>query len=107
MATCANCGAELRPEWRFCVFCGAPTSAEIASPAVTGATRRINPLAILALVLACIGGFPALIFGHLAIRQIRESGERGMLIARIATVLGYVWLAVTIVLVVNGIIGTL
>jgi len=54
----------------------------------------MNPLAILALVLAVIGGAPALIFGHVAIRQIKQTGERGMVMAVIATVLGYVWLVV-------------
>ena len=56
----------------------------------------MNRLAILALVLALIGGPLALVFGHLAAAQIRRSGERGILIARVATVLGYVWLAVVI-----------
>jgi uncharacterized membrane protein len=56
----------------------------------------VNRLAILALVLACIGGPLALVFGHLAAGQIRRSGERGLVIARVATVLGYVWLAVVI-----------
>lgn len=56
----------------------------------------MNRLAILALVLALIGGPLALVFGHLAAGQIRRSGERGILIARVATVLGYVWLAVVI-----------
>ncbi|MCU1579492.1 MAG: hypothetical protein JWP19_1696 [Rhodoglobus sp.] len=62
----------------------------------TVATPRVNRLAILALVLACIGGPLALVFGHLATAQIRRSGERGLTIARVATVLGYVWLAVVI-----------
>ncbi|MEV8253199.1 DUF4190 domain-containing protein [Rhodoglobus sp. NPDC076762] len=58
------------------------------------AAPRTNPVAILALILAAFGGAPALIFGHIAQRQIAESGERGMIIARVATVLGYVWLVV-------------
>ncbi|WP_010203744.1 DUF4190 domain-containing protein [Salinibacterium sp. PAMC 21357] len=57
-------------------------------------TPRTNPVAILALILAAIGGAPALIFGHVAMRQIKETGERGLLIARISTVLGYIWLVV-------------
>lgn len=61
--------------------------------------RRFNILAILALLLACIGGAPALIFGHVAIGQIKESGERGLRIAQVATVLGYVWLVVWVVLI--------
>jgi hypothetical protein len=56
----------------------------------------VNRLAILALVLAGIGGPLALVFGHLASGQIRRSGERGLILARVATILGYVWLAVLI-----------
>ena len=97
MSTCANCSAELRPNWKFCVFCGTPVVPGAVRPEVVE-QPRVNRLAILALVLACVGGFPALVFGHLAIIQIRASGERGMLIARIATVLGYLWLALGIVL---------
>jgi hypothetical protein len=93
--TCAECGKELDPSWRFCVYCGAPAIPGAIRP--TGqALPRINRLAIVALVLACIGGPLAALFGHLAIGQIKLSGERGLTIARVATVLGYVWLAVGI-----------
>lgn len=105
MSTCASCGAELQPQWKFCIHCG--------ESIVPGAIRpdeieapRFNILAVLALMLACIGGAPALIFGHVAIGQIKESGERGLLIAQIATVLGYVWLvvwAVVVTLLVTGV----
>ena len=95
MSTCANCGKQIDPEWRFCVFCGAPTVPGAIRP-TTPAKPRVNRLAILALVLACIGGPLALVFGHLAAGQIKRSGERGLVIARIATVLGYVWLALGI-----------
>jgi hypothetical protein len=98
MSSCASCEAELDPKWKFCIHCG--------TPLVPGAIRpdadepaRFNMLAILALLLACIGGAPALVFGHIAIGQIKESGERGMLMARIATALGYFWLVVWVVII--------
>lgn len=91
MPECASCSAQVLPKWKFCVYCGEPTSADASRPAPV-ATARTNPLAILALALALIGGAPALIFGHVALRQIRETGERGSRMARIATALGYVWL---------------
>lgn len=93
MPECSSCSATLQPEWKFCVFCGEPTSADEARPAPLPAPRT-NPVAVIALALAVIGGAPALIFGHVAMRQIKETGERGLLMARIATILGYVWLVV-------------
>jgi hypothetical protein len=95
MSTCTTCGAQLQPDWKFCVFCGTPAIPGAIRP-TTPAKPRVNPLAILALVLACIGGPLALVFGHLAVGQIRRSGERGLGIARVATVLGYFWLLVGI-----------
>ncbi|WP_219950284.1 DUF4190 domain-containing protein [Salinibacterium sp. M195] len=83
----------MNPKWNFCINCGEPLSADVVRPAPPVAART-SPLAILALVLAAIGGAPALLFGHLAIRQIKETGERGLVMARVATVLGYVWLVV-------------
>lgn len=105
MSTCASCGAELKPEWKFCIHCGTPIVPSAIRPDEIE-PPRFNLLAILALMLACIGGAPALIFGHVAIGQIKESGERGLLIAQIATVLGYVWLivwAVVVTLLVTGV----
>ncbi|ODU65454.1 MAG: hypothetical protein BGO97_09165 [Micrococcales bacterium 70-64] len=58
----------------------------------------MNHIAIIALILACIGGIPAIAFGHIALRQIKETHERGRTMAIVATALGYVWLAVAIVL---------
>jgi len=98
MATCATCSGELRPEWRFCVHCGTAVTPTAVDEAAAEAPERMNPIAIIALILACIGGIPAFIFGHIALRQIKQTGERGRTIAIVATVLGYVWLAVGIVL---------
>lgn len=98
MATCATCSRELQPEWRFCVHCGTAVSPTAVVDAAAEAPPRVNPVAIIALILGCIGGIPAVVFGHIALRQIAQTGERGRTIAIVATVLGYVWLAVGIVL---------
>lgn len=98
MATCATCSGELQPEWRFCVYCGTAVTPTAVDDAAAEALPRVNPIAIIALILACIGGIPALVFGHIALRQIAQTGERGKTIAIVATVLGYVWLAVGLIL---------
>lgn len=104
MSTCASCSAELRPEWKFCIYCGTPTIPSAIRPDPVEA-KRFNPLAILAIVLAGIGGAPALVLGHIAIAQIRRSGERGIVIAWIATVMGYAWLVVWILALTSAIVN--
>jgi len=93
---CANCSAELDPEWKFCIHCGTPVPERESIP---GAIRPdaaprapLNRLTIVALIVGVVGGIPAIITGHLALRQLRTSGERGIELARVATLLGYVWL---------------
>lgn len=115
MAVCVACGRELRPEWKFCVWCGAPvartappTAADPAAPAEPAeaiaspppATRPIEPLAIIAIVLAVLCSPFALVFGHAAIARIHRTRRRGRMAAIIATTLGYGWtvLAVAVVL---------
>lgn len=107
MATCANCGRELEPVWKYCVACGARTTVALsgalpssppADPEV--AARRVNVLAMLALILGCLLSPLAALFGHVAVRQIGTSGERGLVAAWIAVVLGYVWLVTLAVLVI-------
>lgn len=105
MSTCASCGAELEGTWKFCLRCGAPIIPGAIRPEEAVEPPGFNLLAIVALMLACIGGAPAFIFGHFAIAQIRETGERGIVIARIATVLGYLWLAVWITIIVVLVTG--
>jgi hypothetical protein len=107
MPECANCSAELRREWNFCVYCGTPAVPWAVPPDVVRREGKFNPLAILAFVLASLGGFPALVFGHIAMVQIAQSGERGISLARIATVLGYVWLATGLVLLFLWLSGSL
>lgn len=101
MASCATCSGELRPEWRFCVFCGTAVTPTAVDDAAAEAKPRINPVAIIALVIACLAGIPAIAFGHIALGQIKQTGERGRAIALVATGLGYLWLVVGIVLLVR------
>jgi hypothetical protein len=101
MATCATCFAELHPEWRFCVYCGTAVTPTAVDEAAAAASARMNPVAIIALVLGVVGGIPAIAFGHIALHQITETHERGRAIAIVALVLGYAWLVVGIVLLVR------
>jgi len=65
------------------------------------AADRTNTLAILALVFGILGGYLALIFGHLALSQIKRSGEQGRGLAITGLILGYFWVAVTVIIVIG------
>ena len=55
-------------------------------------TGSLNTLAILALLIGILACPFAALFGHLALGQLKVSGERGVIPAWIAVVLGYLWL---------------
>jgi Domain of unknown function (DUF4190) len=61
-------------------------------------TGSINPLAIIALIMGVLASPLGALFGHMALNQLKTSGERGVIPAWIAIVLGYLWLGVIIVL---------
>ena len=63
------------------------------------ADRRgsLNTLAILALLIGILACPLAALFGHLALGQLKASGERGLVPAWIAVVLGYLWFGFWIV----------
>ncbi|MGH3915568.1 MAG: DUF4190 domain-containing protein [Pseudonocardiaceae bacterium] len=67
-----------------------------------------NTLAILALVFAFAFWPLAIVFGHLARRQIARTGESGRGLATAALVIGYLVLALTVLLIIAvvAVIGT-
>jgi len=108
MATCANCGRELQPAWKYCITCGARTDVPLAGVVPSALSvdaeppiRRTNVLAVLALILGCLLSPLAALFGHVAVSQIKTTGERGLAPAWIAVVLGYIWLVALAVLVIT------
>lgn len=191
MAVCVNCARELRPDWKFCVYCGTPTGVTsarapevsaatraipiivlpepapepvaeavpvaaapapaLAAPAATAAPatpapatpapatpashaptlvlappepaapapvisvrtrsheraprRRLNALAVVALVLGCLASPLAALFGHLALAQLTAANERGRRAAIVAIALGYGWLATIVVMAVVYVAG--
>jgi hypothetical protein len=70
----------------------------------------MNGLAAWSLVLAILWGFGffslfAVIFGHAALRQIRERGQDGRPIALLGLVLGYLGLAVPALLILGAVVS--
>ncbi|MFW8745843.1 DUF4190 domain-containing protein, partial [Mesorhizobium japonicum] len=60
--------------------------------------RRLNALAVVALLLGCLASPLAALFGHLALAQLTAANERGRAPAIIAIALGYGWLATIVVM---------
>lgn len=60
---------------------------------------RTNTMAILALVLGWFTGILGVVFGHIALNQIKRTGERGRGLAIAGLVLGYIALVVVLIVV--------
>ncbi|MEJ5944830.1 DUF4190 domain-containing protein [Pseudokineococcus basanitobsidens] len=73
-----------------------PQYAGGASAPATGA-QRTNTLAIVALVLSFFVSLGGIICGHIARRQIRETGEKGAGLALAALIIGYASLAIGLI----------
>jgi len=58
---------------------------------------RYNTMAIVALVLALLTSVGGIVCGHIALSQIRRTGEPGHGLALAATVIGYVFTGLTVV----------
>jgi hypothetical protein len=70
--------------------------------------RPTNVLAIISLVASCVGfAIPGIIMGHIALHQIKTSGEQGHGLALAGLIVGYVVCAITIILIVVWIVALL
>ncbi len=61
------------------------------------APARTNTLAILALVFAFVFSPAAIVLGHMAKKQIRQTGEDGEGLATAGLIIGYVFTAISLV----------
>ncbi|MBU1586422.1 MAG: DUF4190 domain-containing protein [Actinobacteria bacterium] len=90
-------------------------AAQPAAPAYApaGPARPWNVLAIVSLAIAIVGfswiSLGAVITGHIALSQIKKTGEQGHGLALAGTIIGYVGIAVTLIwipIVIFGIIAS-
>ena len=64
-------------------------------------SRPTNVLAIISLIASCLGfTVPGIIMGHIALHQIKSSGEQGRGLALAGVIVGYCLFALTLVVVV-------
>jgi hypothetical protein len=114
--SCRHCGAALRRDARFCGACGTavPVGEEGGSPPLAPPAlvvpQKTNGLAVASLVLGIlwifwIGSVLAIVIGSIARRQIDASQgrETGRELATAGVVLGWVGVAILLVLVIIGV----
>jgi hypothetical protein len=108
---CTNCGSTIAAG-AFCTTCGTPlgvTSSEstAAQNSSSAAYQKLNApkpvvastntLAIIALVTSLLGiHLAGIICGHIALSQIKKSGESGRRMALAGLIIGYSGLAVVV-----------
>lgn len=82
----------------------APPAGQPGAPLQQQPVAPMNTLAIIAFIAAFFVSIAGIIMGHIALGQIKRSGERGRGLALAGTILGYVFLAGTIIAVISSLI---
>jgi len=97
---CPACGNSMAPGDKFCPVCGRQGSGAAATTMPAIGPAETSPKAVISLICGLLFFIPlaflaAIIFGHLALSEIKKSAGRlkgeGMAIAGL--VLGYLWIA--------------
>ncbi|RKN48455.1 DUF4190 domain-containing protein [Micromonospora endolithica] len=88
---------------------GQPTYVDHKQSGAPAAARGTNVMAILALVFAFVFSPLGIVFGHLAKKQIRQTGEQGeglakagLILGYIFTILGVLWIAFVFIVAANS-----
>lgn len=70
------------------------------------AVRPTNVLAIISLIASCVGfAVPGIIMGHIALNQIKRTGEQGHGLALAGLIVGYAMFALALILIAIWIIA--
>jgi hypothetical protein len=75
----------------------APTPEQPYSAQPYGAQAKTNVLAIISLVAAFVFPLAGIVTGHIAMSQIRKTGEQGQGLAKAGLILSYVFVALGII----------
>lgn len=72
-------------------------------PVGPGYLRKTNTFAVLSLIFGILGGIVlGVVFGHVALSQIRRTGEQGRGMAITGLVLSYCWIVPVALLIISG-----
>jgi hypothetical protein len=78
-----------------------PGTAPQVVPSSAGTSGELNILAVIALIASCFGlTIPGIVMGHIALSQIKKSGESGHALALAAVIVGYALTALVVVAIV-------
>ncbi len=78
-----------------------PAPAPAPAPAQSTPSEKWNVLSIVGFVLSVIGiNVVAIVLGFVGLNQVKKTGERGRGLALAAVIVGFVWLVLTIVIVI-------
>ena len=102
MAQCVNCRNEIGTA-SFCPACGAQQAGGYAAP---GGRRGTNGMAIASLVLAFFCFPLGIVFGHIALSQMKRTGEDGRGLAIAGLVISYAWLGLILLGMVFGVFAS-
>ena len=81
-----------------------PPTPALAAPVAPGYAPPVNTLAIVALVLSFVVSIAGIVCGHLALRQIKETGESGRELALAGLIIGYAFTALAVLAVLAWIV---
>jgi hypothetical protein len=84
-----------------------PFAADPADDALPGHSpaQPLNRLAVVSLVTAFILPLVATVLAHLALRQLRSTGERGQSLALTAAVIGYLVTIIGVIVIAQYVVG--
>lgn len=98
----AHDGEDAPPEFLAQVMAARAPVFETRSTAGAPVQATTNVMAVLALVFGVVSGPIAIVFGHVARSQIRRTGQEGSGMATAGLVLGYLWLAAILWILIAG-----
>ena len=81
-----------------------PTPPPSPYTTTTPASDRTNVLAIIALIGAFVLPLAGIICGHIALGQIKRTGEKGHGLALAGTILGYVFVLLYVILIIGSVV---
>jgi hypothetical protein len=81
------------------------SDSQYAAPVAYQAPRPTNVLAIIGLIASCLGfTIPGVVMGHIALSQIKRTGEAGHGLAVAALIVGYIVMGLTVLFVIGYVI---